>query len=68
MISAIGPPAFLGLTDLFVVSCMVFDKVTRGRVQRAFLWGGIFIIASQPLRFLLAQTDAWLRFARWMTS
>ena len=66
-IAAAGAPAFLGLTDLFIVVCMVYDRIARGRIHRAFLWGGLFIIVSQPLRFLLAQTDAWLTFARWMT-
>ena len=66
-VAAAGPPAFLGLTDLFIVVCMVYDKAVHGRVHRAFLWGGLFIILSQPLRFLLAQTALWLTFARWMT-
>jgi hypothetical protein len=66
-ISAGGPPVFLGLTDLFIVACMLYDKLTRGRVHRAFLWGGLFIILSQPLRFLLAGTSVWLTFARWVT-
>ncbi|MEA2572431.1 MAG: hypothetical protein QOI24_4432 [Acidobacteriota bacterium] len=64
-VAAAGPPAFLGLTDLFIVICMLSDKLVHGRVHRAFLWGGIFIIASQPLRFAIASTDVWLTFARW---
>jgi len=66
-IAAGGPPAFLGLTDLFIVSCMVYDKLANGRVARAFWWGGLFIIVSQPLRFLIAQTSVWLTFAQWMS-
>ena len=66
-IAAAGPPAFLGLTDLLVVGCIVYDRMARGRFHRAFVWGGLFIIVSQPLRFLLAGTSAWLTFARWMT-
>lgn len=66
-IAAAGPPAFLGLTDLLIVGCMVYDKFAHGRVHRAFLLGGIFIIVSQPLRFLIAGTSAWLTFAKWMT-
>lgn len=66
-VAAAGPPAFLGLTDLLIVICMVYDKFAHGRVHRAFLWGGLFIIISQPLRFLIAQTDLWLTFARWAT-
>jgi hypothetical protein len=67
VISAIGPPAFLGLTDLLIVSCLVYDKLAHGRVHRAFWWAAAFIIASQPIRFLIGQTDAWLSFARWMS-
>ena len=62
-----GPLAFLGLTDLFVVACFVYDWIGRGRVHRAFLWGGLFIIVSQPVRFLIGGTAAWLAFARWLT-
>ena len=57
-IAAAGPPAFLGLTDLLIVVCMVYDKIAFGRVHRAFLLGGLFIIVSQPLRFLIAGTGA----------
>lgn len=66
-IVAAGPLAFLGLTDLFIVACLVYDRLGNGRVHRAFLWGGLFIIVSQPLRFLIAQTPPWLAFARWLT-
>ncbi len=66
-IMAAGPLAFLGLTDLFVVACFVYDWIGRGRVHRAFLWGGLFIIVSQPVRFLIGGTAAWLAFARWLT-
>jgi hypothetical protein len=62
-----GPLMFLGLTDLLIVVCIVFDKLAHGRVHRAFLWGGLFIVASQPLRFALGKTEAWLTFARWLT-
>jgi hypothetical protein len=62
-----GPLAFLGLTDLLIVACLVFDKLAHGRVHRAFLWGGLFIVASQPLRLALGKTEAWLTFARWLT-
>ena len=66
-VSAGGPPAFLGLTDLLIIGSMVYDKVAHGRLHRAFLWGGLFIILSQPLRFLIASTSGWLTFARWLS-
>lgn len=66
-VMAAGPLAFLGLTDLFVLACLVYDRVARGRIHRAFLWGGLLIIVSQPVRFLIGGTAAWLEFARWLT-
>ncbi len=62
-----GPLAFFGLTDLLVVACFVYDRLTRGRIHPAFLWGGLALILSQPLRLLLGGSDVWLAFARWAT-
>jgi hypothetical protein len=62
-----GPPAFFGLTDVFVVACVVYDVVTLKRIHRATALAGLFIIASQPLRLLLGNTQAWLSFAAWLT-
>ncbi|HEX2220400.1 MAG TPA: hypothetical protein VHG35_16465 [Gemmatimonadales bacterium] len=61
-----GPPAFFGLTDLFLVPMLVFDLVTRGRIHPATGWGALAIVASQPLRLILGGTSAWLAFAGWM--
>ena len=63
-----GPVAFFGLTDLFIVVCLIYDLVVRRRIHPAFIWGGLLIVLSQPLRLLLAGTDAWLAFATWLTS
>jgi uncharacterized membrane protein YozB (DUF420 family) len=63
----LGPLAFFGLTDLFIVALAVWDWRTRGRLHPATLWGGALIIASQPLRLVVSGTDAWLAFARWAT-
>ncbi len=63
----LGPPAFFGLTDLLVFAAMAYDKWTRGRIHPALLWGGLLLIASQPLRLAIGGTDAWLAFATWLT-
>jgi hypothetical protein len=63
----LGPLAFFGLTDLLVVACVVNDRITRGRVHPAFVWGGLFLIASQAGRLVLGGTDAWMAFATWAT-
>jgi hypothetical protein len=66
-IGAAGPPGFFGATDLFVIACIVYDRVTRGRVHPAFLWGGLGLIASQVLRLVIGGTPAWQAFASWLT-
>jgi hypothetical protein len=62
-IEAGGPLAFFGLTDLCLLACVAFDTVKNRRLHPVFLWGTLSIIASQPLRLMLAGTDVWLRFA-----
>jgi hypothetical protein len=63
-----GPPAFFGLTDLFIVVCVLYDLFTLKRVHRATVLAGLLIIASQPLRLMLAGTHVWLAFAGWLTN
>jgi hypothetical protein len=62
-----GPPAFFGLTDLFIVALVVYDLATRRRVHPATIWGGLLIVASQPLRLVISGTPAWMAFAGWLT-
>ncbi len=62
-----GPPAFFGLTDLFIVAMLVYDLVTRRRIHPATVWGGLVIVASQPLRLMISGTQAWMAFAGWLT-
>jgi hypothetical protein len=63
----LGPPAFFGLTDLFIVALAVWDRASRGRIHPVTLWGGLVTVASQPLRLVISGTDAWMVFARWLT-
>ena len=58
-----GPLAFFGLTDLCLLAFVAFDTVRHRRLHPALLWGTLFVIAMQPLRLVLAGTDAWMRFA-----
>lgn len=62
-----GPPAFFGLTDVFVVACIAYDLITLRRVHRATALAALLIIASQPLRLMLGGTHVWLAFAGWLT-
>jgi hypothetical protein len=63
-----GALAFFGLTDICILACVVYDTIKNSRLHPVFLWGTIFIVASQPLRLMLAGTDAWMRFATWIVS
>jgi hypothetical protein len=63
----LGPLAFFGLTDVLVIAAMAYDRWTRGRVHPALLWGGLFLIVSQPLRLFVGGTGAWLALATWLT-
>jgi hypothetical protein len=62
-----GPPAFFGLTDLFIVAMLVYDLATTRRIHPATIWGGLVIVASQPLRLMVSGTAAWMAFAGWVT-
>lgn len=66
VIATLGPVAFFGVTDLFVAALAVYDFKTRGRIHPATLWGGLFLIASQPLRLAIGFTAPWQTFVSWL--
>jgi hypothetical protein len=51
--------------DLFLVPMIIWDIVSRGRVHRVTLIGGLAVIASQPLRVMVSETHVWLNVAGW---
>ena len=67
-VSSLGPPGFFAITDLFLVALVVYDFTSRGRIHPATLWGGLFLIASQPLRLVIGFSAAWAAFAAWVAS
>jgi hypothetical protein len=62
-----GPPAFFGLSFLFVVAAAVYDFASRGRVHRAYLWGGALLLVSVPARLAISGTAAWRSLAELLT-
>jgi hypothetical protein len=66
VISAAGPVAFFGVTDLFLVAIVIYDWCTLKRIHPATLWGGLLLIASQPLRLMVGATAMWDAFGRWL--
>jgi len=62
-----GPLVFFGLSDLFIVPCLIYDIISRGRPHRATVLATALIVISQPLRLMLGGTHAWIVFATWLT-
>jgi hypothetical protein len=53
------------LVDLYLLPMVAWDLATRGRPHAVTVWGGLAVIASQPLRSVLSESDAWLTIAGW---
>jgi hypothetical protein len=68
VVGPLGPVAFFGVTDLFLVALALYDWRARGRIHPATLWGGLFLIASQPLRLLIGATGIWEAFTAWLVA
>jgi len=67
-VSSLGPPGFFAITDLFLVALVVYDFRSRGRIHPATRWGGLLLIASQPLRLVIGFSATWAAFAAWVAS
>ena len=66
-VMAYGPPAFFGLSFVFVLVGILYDRATRARAHRVYLWGGAVLVASVPLRLAISGTAAWQTFATYLT-
>jgi hypothetical protein len=54
------------LSDLLLLALVVFDLRKNGRLHPVTLWGGGAILLSEPLRVLIANSETWQTFARWL--
>ena len=59
--------AAFALADVFIVALVIYDLAMYRRIHRATAWGGLALVASQPLRLMLGGTAAWLAVASWLT-
>ena len=60
------PLSAFGIGSVIVIACIAYDYAQHRRLHPAYLWGGLLIILSFPLRLIVAGTPAWQAFARWM--
>jgi hypothetical protein len=65
LVETTGILVFFALADVFLIPLAIWDFRSRGRLHPVTLWGGLVLIASEPLQLALASTPAWGRFARW---
>lgn len=61
-----GPIMQLLLTFAFVAAMAAWDRRSRHRIHPVTLWAGIPLFLSLPLRFVVAETDAWQSAGRWL--
>ncbi|HWR15194.1 MAG TPA: hypothetical protein VN577_10215 [Terriglobales bacterium] len=54
-------------TTLLLIGIVIWDSHLHRRLHPAFAWAGALLVLSYPTRFLVAQTGAWMHFARWIT-
>lgn len=67
VVGSLGPLAFFGITDLFIVALAIWDFKSNGHIHPVTLWGGLVIIISQPLRLIVSGSALWMSFAQWAT-
>lgn len=67
-INDFAPISFMIGANIVLVCGIAYDLVSRGRVHRVYVWGGLFVLASQIGRGVIGETAAWGAFARFMAS
>ena len=60
------PVIALALTNLFVLAAVVYDLRRRRKVHPVYIWGGLLILVSGPVRIAIGRTDLWHTIARAM--
>jgi hypothetical protein len=53
------------ISDSFVLLVAAYDLFSTGKLHRATIWAGAFLIVAQQIRFPIAQSAAWHAFATW---
>jgi hypothetical protein len=63
----VGVPGVVGamlLLNVFLAAMVIHDFATRGRLHPVTVWGGAFVLLSEPLRFAIGFSAPWQAFAR----
>lgn len=65
---SLGPPALFGLSFVFVLAGIIYDKMSIGRLHPVYAWGGTLLLLSVPVRLLISSTEVWKFVAHWMVN
>lgn len=63
----VGMPGVVGaviLLNVFLAAMAIHDFSTRGKLHPVTLWGGGFVLLSEPLRFVIGFSAPWQAFAQ----
>jgi len=66
-----GVPGVVGaaiLVNVFIAAIAIHDFSTRGKLHPVTLWGGGFLLLSEPLRFAIGFSAPWQAFAQTVMS
>jgi hypothetical protein len=66
--AAFGPLWFFGVPDLLALIFVIVDTWRNKKLNKVFLAGTIFLIASHWFRLPFSTTQVWNDFAVWLTS
>lgn len=71
-----GRPPFAAITAhplmdnifgwLFLLMLLVYDRWSIGKLHRASIWGGLFLVIAGELRVPIGMTAPWLAFVGWI--
>ena len=66
--NTIGPLWFYGVPTIITIALIALDAWYNRRINKVFLFAGIFLVASMWIRLPLSSTQGWLSFAQWLVS
>ncbi|MEQ1762772.1 MAG: hypothetical protein ABL984_06440 [Pyrinomonadaceae bacterium] len=67
MTDVYGPLWFYGVPTALTIALIVIDTWYNRKLNKVFLFAGIFLIVGMWIRLPLMSTPAWLGFAQWLT-
>jgi hypothetical protein len=61
-----GSPMSFWLVLVFLVAGFLYDALVQRRIYVSYVLGGVFVIVTLPLRFVIAGTTVWHRVFEWV--